>query len=408
MASTDEEGLQAELDYEDLQNETILEAEELETIPEEPLIELQDDAEEQDFHNPLKSQAAATSSVEPHAESEELQSSLRGNTDSQDDVLTVQGNDQAVDPEPTTVSLVGSVNYQLPSRKNLARKLKQATVQTLNAVTGPLVSLKRLMSRPPGTAFYGAKATIIKGWIQSMDGSKRPLTFDSGSEITLIDEGIINELDPPPRIKTGQKLKLIQVTGNSTISRYVVVPLFFETKEGPVEMIVEAYVVPKMNAPFIIGTDFASQYSLSLIRDENGTRIQFGPTGRSTPVEVSDTDPRIDKSGISFKVEVTPDFIQNMDKATSSKKKYKKKKKNQDVPEEATKVRIYETVTIAPKSIKLVKLDAHFKEGQETGFIDRAFDSMKKEEDISRFDSKKDIFLDICTIQTLTYPRKLT
>ncbi|KAG8689358.1 hypothetical protein FRC08_010983 [Ceratobasidium sp. 394] len=124
-----------------------------------------------------------------------------------------------------------------------------------------------------------------------------------------------------------------------------------------------------MNAPFIIGTDFASQYSLSLIRDENSTRIQFGPTGRSTPVEVSDTDPRIDKSGISFKVEVTPDFIQNMDKATSSKKKYKKKKKNQDIPEEATKVRIYETITIVPKSIKLVKLDAHFKEGQETGFI---------------------------------------
>ncbi|KAG9074380.1 hypothetical protein FRC06_010732, partial [Ceratobasidium sp. 370] len=78
MANMDDEGLQAKLDYEDLQNEALLEAEDSEDSN-EPLINLEE--EEQDFHNPLKSQAAATSSVEPHTESEEPQSSLRGNTD---------------------------------------------------------------------------------------------------------------------------------------------------------------------------------------------------------------------------------------------------------------------------------------------------------------------------------------
>ncbi|KAG9091642.1 hypothetical protein FRC06_000481, partial [Ceratobasidium sp. 370] len=59
MANTDDEGLQAELDYEDLQNEALLEAEDSEDSN-EPLINLKEE-EEQDFHNPLKSQAAVTS-----------------------------------------------------------------------------------------------------------------------------------------------------------------------------------------------------------------------------------------------------------------------------------------------------------------------------------------------------------
>jgi hypothetical protein len=82
-------------------------------------------------------------------------------------------------------------------------------------------------------------------------GSKCHITFDISSEITLINEDLIPELSPEPKIKSGQKLKLVRVTGTSTISQYVIVPLIFDTDLGPVKMIVEAYIVPKMNAPFI-------------------------------------------------------------------------------------------------------------------------------------------------------------
>jgi hypothetical protein len=84
---------------------------------------------------------------------------------------------------------------------------------------------------------------------------------------------------PIPKIKSGQNLKLVQVTRNSIISWYVIVPLIFDTDFRPVKMTVEAYIVPKMNVPFILGTDFASQFQLSLIRDNLGTCIQFGDTG---------------------------------------------------------------------------------------------------------------------------------
>jgi hypothetical protein len=84
-------------------------------------------------------------------------------------------------------------------------------------------------------------------------------------------------------------------------------------------MTVEAYIVPKMNAPFILGTDFASQFQLSLIRDNLGTHIQFGNTGRSIKVEKSETSPQVNRSG-SFKVEISPSYPSNKDKRNKSKK----------------------------------------------------------------------------------------
>jgi hypothetical protein len=73
--------------------------------------------------------------------------------------------------------------------------------------------------------------------------------------------------------------------------------LFHNTDLGPVKMTVEAYIVPKMNAAFILGTDFALQFQLSLIRDNLGTCIQFGDTGRSLKVEESETSPQFNSSG---------------------------------------------------------------------------------------------------------------
>jgi hypothetical protein len=247
---------------------------------------------------------------------------LGGTSVNQEDSLLIDLGRQT----PTTEVVSGMVNSNfikntlahLPSRKTFAKKLKNAT-RTLASMIGEEITLKRLMSRPPGTAFYGNKATIIKGWIQSKLGVKRRITFDTGSEITLINEDLIPELSPVPKIKSGQKLKLVQVTGNSTISRYVIIPLIFDTDLGPVKMTVEAYIVPKMNAPFILGTDFASQFQLSLIRDNLGTCIQFGDTGRSIKVEESETSPQVNSSG-AFKVEISTFYSSNKDRRKKSKK----------------------------------------------------------------------------------------
>jgi len=69
----------------------------------------------------------------------------------------------------------------------------------------------------------------------------------------------------PPKLKQGQRINLVQVTGNAFISGYVEVDIYFHTSEGPVEINVEAYVVKGMTSPFILGNDFANQYSISVI-----------------------------------------------------------------------------------------------------------------------------------------------
>ena len=56
-----------------------------------------------------------------------------------------------------------------------------------------------------------------------------------------------------PKIKKGQKINLVQVTGKASISGYVEPDLYFHTKEGPVKIKVEAYVVKGMTTPLILG-----------------------------------------------------------------------------------------------------------------------------------------------------------
>jgi hypothetical protein len=77
----------------------------------------------------------------------------------------------------------------------------------------------------------------------------------------------------PPKIRQGQRINLVQVTRNSSISRYVEVDLYFHILESPVKINVEAYVVKGMSSPFILGIDFADQYSILVIQQEGGCNL---------------------------------------------------------------------------------------------------------------------------------------
>ena len=57
----------------------------------------------------------------------------------------------------------------------------------------------------------------------------------------MISEKHLNSMSNPPKIKTGQKVNLVQVTGKSTIHGYVLIPITFQTTQGPVEITVEAW-----------------------------------------------------------------------------------------------------------------------------------------------------------------------
>jgi hypothetical protein len=98
-----------------------------------------------------------------------------------------------------------------------------------------------------------------------MEEALMKVIIDSGSDITLISLKALESLLKRLKIRTGQKINLIQVMGTSSISGFVNLDICFHAEGGPVKLTIEAYVVKGMTTPFILGNDFADQYSISTI-----------------------------------------------------------------------------------------------------------------------------------------------
>lgn len=128
-------------------------------------------------------------------------------------------------------------------------------------------------------SFLGACATETLASLDDPEGELVPIIIDSGSDITLISEKAVERMTIQPKIRTGQRINLIQVTGNTVITGYIALNLYFETEEGPVLIRVEAYVVKGMSTPFILGNNFTDQYSISLLRENGQSSLVFGQSG---------------------------------------------------------------------------------------------------------------------------------
>jgi len=130
----------------------------------------------------------------------------------------------------------------------------------------PLVELKKHQAWPPGCSFLGSQAAQVPATINSVSENLAKVIVDSGSNITLISQKLLTEIQNPAKLKQGQKINLVQVTGNASISGYIDINLYFHTPDRLVKTNVEAYVVKGMSTPFILGNNFADQYSISVIR----------------------------------------------------------------------------------------------------------------------------------------------
>ena len=163
-----------------------------------------------------------------------------------------------------------------------------------------LIELCKHLLCPPGCS----KATEAYASINSLDAKPIPVIINSGSDIMLISQGTLDQMLKAPRVRVGQQIKLIQVTGKTVITRYVILDLTFKTPQGPIQMNVEAHIVKGISADFILGNDFADQYSLSLLQDEGETMLSFGRSGRSIRVHNTLSTPFLDEDGHSFKIRV--------------------------------------------------------------------------------------------------------
>jgi deoxyuridine 5'-triphosphate nucleotidohydrolase len=147
--------------------------------------------------------------------------------------------------------------------------------------------LKTIAGRPPGTTFLGVQPSKATVRVNALNGHSTQIVVDSGSNITLVSSKLLDKLNPSPKPKEGQHIKINQVTGRSSTNHFVPLELFFETPKEPVSLKIEAYIVKDMNAPLILGNDFADQYSLSLLRENGSTSLKLGDSEHVIPLDSS-------------------------------------------------------------------------------------------------------------------------
>ena len=284
---------------------------------------------------------------------------------------------ESTDPsESKTYPCIPDLTSKTPlnrrTRRRLAKEISDLT-QTGKAEEekkGELIELKQHMSRPSGCAFLGSRATQTTASIGGMNEDLVKVIINSGSDITLISQTALDNLKAKPKVKKGQKIDLIQVTGSTTISGYVTLDLIFHTDDGPVKIVIEAYVVKGMTTPFILGNDFTDQYSISIVRNEGESHLDFRKSGRRLKVESLMSSAYLTEKGHSFKVRVIPNFAARNFRIKIHRKNQKNKRKLRFCLRNS-EVRAVRRTVIPPMTSKLTAVETYFPTHLRTLYVER-------------------------------------
>ena len=130
---------------------------------------------------------------------------------------------------------------------------------------------------PAGESSVGVSVLSVKGWVGNLDNSVTDLRLDSCADVTLISSEYYDSLKACPPVQQG--MQLWQLTDkNSKLRGFVHIPIFMMTEGGVViESEAEAYVVPGMTVPILLGEDYQLTYEVGVTRNvEDGPRVHFG------------------------------------------------------------------------------------------------------------------------------------
>jgi len=140
------------------------------------------------------------------------------------------------------------------------------------------IHLHKKQQSPPGTSSMGVSVLSTKGWVTGLENGRIDLWLDSCADITLISKDFFNTLKNAPHIQQGIRMKLWQLMDkNEELKGFIRIPVFMETADGVLlESEAEAYIVPRMTIPILLGEDYQLNYELGVTRNvEAGTKIHF-------------------------------------------------------------------------------------------------------------------------------------
>ena len=151
---------------------------------------------------------------------------------------------------------------------------------------------------PVGESSVGVSVLSVKGWVGHLDNLRTDLQLDSCADITLISEDYYNSLKAKPLIQQGMRMKLWQLTDkDSSLKGFVRIPIFMLTDDGTtIESEAEAYVVPGMTVPILLGEDYQLTYEVGVTRNvEEGPSIHFGKSVHKITAEQVDRTKDFDR-----------------------------------------------------------------------------------------------------------------
>lgn len=225
----------------------------------------------------------------------------------------------------------------------------------------PILPIQKARSMPEGRNSLGIGALTLGVVAGSLEDNEVPAKADSGADILLISESFLASLKHPPPTKTGMRINLWELTNQSKISGYVNLTLFMACTAGKLlEFHLEAYVVPGMSVPLILGEDFMVTYKISVDRLSSPTRLLV--TQGDEKLEIlasSDSDWKRGFSVIRRELpgeDMTALSVQTFRKRRKHDRQQKHKRENKTA-EQPGLVRARHKVILSPGTAKMIPVD---------------------------------------------------
>ncbi|KAJ7079337.1 hypothetical protein C8R44DRAFT_550266, partial [Mycena epipterygia] len=162
------------------------------------------------------------------------------------------------------------------------------SLSNLSPPPNDLVPIRLSKKRSPkaGHSSVGISVLAMQGWIGDAEGSPMELRLDTCADITLISEDLYKSLSHCPPIKQGMKMRLCELTsGEAQVQGYVTLTITVLSEEGDLlQTEAEAYIVPGMSVPILLGEDYQLTYELGISRNvEAGTKVLFDKGSYAVP-----------------------------------------------------------------------------------------------------------------------------
>lgn len=218
----------------------------------------------------------------------------------------------------------GEEDFDIPSKEDKIFSEVQLNEKIKPYLMKPK-KIPRKRTYEGGKPAVGISVLAVQGWVGNLSNDPIHLRHDSCADVSLISLEYYKTLVNPPAIKKGTKMNLWQLTDkDSKIEGYVSMPIFTLSEQNElIETEVEAYLVPLMSMPILLGEDYQLNYELTVKRNiKVGATILYGDNPKYSVRAMA-----VDKTDDFGRLKASAKAIQKFMKAKNHRREKNRRKR---------------------------------------------------------------------------------